>query len=308
MRHPSHQAGLERQRTVVQLNSLLMVSWEADLDDCSERVTGDTSDTVRSYHLRTRLDGNRVGLLVDPGAHDNLVGGRTADRMEQMLGIPAKHVRMKKALQVEGVGKDAQSAATARKMALRLSTDEGASVSGSYAAPVIADSDLPPLFRLLRMLEQERPVLLWVRLAGPCSGSGNRHDASRTAHLCALIQAQTSQGLSAAVEANVRGQVWNMQTIKPTVAGLHVSRHSWCRHEVPRAAAVVRCNTTVQLATSFELDSQTCACSADSKHVDSKQLGADHENPWSEVLSGIVFRAVKSLLSASSSGGTGNPS
>ena len=47
-------------------------------------------------------------MLVDPGAHDNLVGDRTARRMEEIVGAPAKTLRMNKALSVEGVGKSAQ--------------------------------------------------------------------------------------------------------------------------------------------------------------------------------------------------------
>ena len=37
---------------------------------------GQVSDRQGTYHLKTRLDGNRVGLLVDSGAHDNLIGGK----------------------------------------------------------------------------------------------------------------------------------------------------------------------------------------------------------------------------------------
>ena len=36
------------------------------------------------YHVRTRLAG-QVGLLVDPGAHDNLIGSETAELMSQQL-------------------------------------------------------------------------------------------------------------------------------------------------------------------------------------------------------------------------------
>ena len=42
---------------------------------------------------------------------------------------------------------------------------------------------------LLQRIQQQRPSLLWVRLAGPVPGSGNKCDAQRTLHLCALVQA-----------------------------------------------------------------------------------------------------------------------
>ena len=43
---------------------------------------------------------------MDPEAHDNLVGGRTADRMAEQTGKPSKSLHMNKAMQGECVGKD----------------------------------------------------------------------------------------------------------------------------------------------------------------------------------------------------------
>ena len=152
---------LERQRTVLQLNSLLMAWWETDdvsraeVEWASPQAGASDSNV---YHLRTRLSDNRPGLLVDPGAHDNLVGDRTASRMEEIVGVEAKSLRMNKPLSVEGVGKNAQSAAAAKRMAVRLSNDEGAVVPGSFTAPVISDSDLPPLLGL-KSLKSFRCIL-----------------------------------------------------------------------------------------------------------------------------------------------------
>ena len=101
-----------------------------------------------SYHLRTRLSGNRVGLLVDPGAHDNLMGSETAWRMSEQTGVPNTSLRMTKCLQVEGVGKAAQTAESACRVALRLQDSNGESLSGTFTAPVIPDSSLPPLLGL----------------------------------------------------------------------------------------------------------------------------------------------------------------
>ena len=130
---------LNRRRTVVQLSSLLHAWWEGE---------DDGAVVHESYHLRTRLEGNRVGLLVDPGAHDNLVGSHTAERMSEQTGIPNVPLRMSKRLQVEGVGKSAQTAETASRVALRLSDMDGQQVSGTFTAPVIPDSSLPPLLGL----------------------------------------------------------------------------------------------------------------------------------------------------------------
>jgi hypothetical protein len=113
-----------------------------------------TEQAVRAmaYHLRTRLDGV-VGLLVDPGAHDNLVGDRT-------LAIMARQARespilrpLASPMSVEGVGKSAQTASNAGQVPIGI----GGS-AGTYTAPVIPDSDLPPLLGM-RTLEGRQAIL-----------------------------------------------------------------------------------------------------------------------------------------------------
>ncbi|CAE7437517.1 unnamed protein product [Symbiodinium necroappetens] len=150
---------IERNRTVVQLNSLLMAWWEAD-EEGSTYDTAPTGDTnnAKAYHLRTRLANDRPGLLIDPGAHDNLVGERTAQRMQEIVGVKAKSLRMNRSLSVEGVGKDSQQADVAQRMALRLCSDDNKQVAGSFTAPVIAGSDLPPLLGL-KSLKSFRCIL-----------------------------------------------------------------------------------------------------------------------------------------------------
>eukprot|EP00439_Symbiodinium_sp_Y106_P081247 s54_g20.t1 len=78
--------------------------------------------------------------------------------MEEIVGAPAKTLRMNKALSVEGVGKSAQSAAVAKRMSVRLGSDDGEVLPGSFTAPVISDSDLPPLLGL-RSLKAFRGIL-----------------------------------------------------------------------------------------------------------------------------------------------------
>jgi predicted aspartyl protease len=49
-----------------------------------EKLWAATSEaTEASFHVRTRLQGHRVGPLVDPGAHDTLIGEQTAGRLEE---------------------------------------------------------------------------------------------------------------------------------------------------------------------------------------------------------------------------------
>ncbi|CAE7212919.1 unnamed protein product [Symbiodinium sp. CCMP2456] len=150
---------IERNRTVVQLNSLLMAWWEVD-DDGSTYDAASAADAgnAKAYHLRTRLANDRPGLLIDPGAHDNLVGERTAQRMQEIVGVKAKSLKMNRSLSVEGVGKDSQQADVAQRMTLRLRSDDNKQVVGSFTAPVIAGSDLPPLLGL-KSLKSFRGIL-----------------------------------------------------------------------------------------------------------------------------------------------------
>ena len=145
---------LDRQRSVLELSSLLQHAWWEgdDHEDCASK------EVAGLYHQRTRLEGNRVGLLVDPGAHDNLVGGLTADRMAEQVGTPNKQLRMSKSLQVEGVGQNSQSAEHANRITLKLRDVDGCDVPGSFTAPVIQGSALPPLLGL-RSLRQVSAVL-----------------------------------------------------------------------------------------------------------------------------------------------------
>ena len=78
--------------------------------------------------------------------------------MEEVLGVPAKQLRMNKAISVEGVDKNAQSAAVAKRMTVRRGSDDGDTVEGSFTAPVIADSDLPPLLGLRSLKSFKRAI------------------------------------------------------------------------------------------------------------------------------------------------------
>ena len=152
---------------------------------------------------------------------------------------------------------------------------------------------------LLQLIQQQQPRLLWIRLAGPVAGSGNKVDAQRTMHLCTLVQAQQSLAGVVVLEANFRSQVWNMQCIRGLINGLTLSQHSWCRYESPRDAGsnAVPCNSVVQLATNFHFPSALCECETRDKHVDSKRLGRMKDCRWSAVLNNLVGHAIQVLSS-----------
>jgi len=113
-----------------------------------------TQKTIHAaaWYSRTRL-GDVVGLLVDPGAHDNLVGDRTLASMSKQAGESAVLRPLASPMSVEGVGKSMQTAKQAGQVAVGV---EGQ--VGTYIAPVIPDSDLPPLLGL-RTLEGRQAIL-----------------------------------------------------------------------------------------------------------------------------------------------------
>lgn len=112
--------------------------WERDVEQ-------QTQPAGTSYHLRTRRSNGAVGLLVDPGAHDNLIGSITAAQMCQGLNIPMKTKAMNRPLPVEGVVKNAQIAEHSACIPMALQSALGEDIDASYTAPMISESMLPPL-------------------------------------------------------------------------------------------------------------------------------------------------------------------
>ena len=101
------------------------------------------------YHAKTRLKSGRAALLVDPGAHGNLVG---SDTMAQLVaqaatfGHSSRRRRLPKQMSVEGVGKQAQVAQNEEEVAIGFRDDNGKLHLGKFSAPVIEESALPPLW------------------------------------------------------------------------------------------------------------------------------------------------------------------
>eukprot|EP00435_Cladocopium_sp_Y103_P070385 s66_g35.t1 len=114
---------------------------------------------VNNFHsLRTCNSSGLVGLLVDPGAHDNLAGEATMRRLEQQLESRAVMKRLDHPLSVSGVGKSSQQADRALSVEFQLSNTENNTTRCSYTAPVIPNSEFPPLLGL-RSLQSKRAVL-----------------------------------------------------------------------------------------------------------------------------------------------------
>ena len=143
----------ERGKVTVQLQSLLFPWWETD------DVTGDraTSSTSHVYHEHTRVKG-KVGLLVDPGAHDNLCGAASMELMAEQLGCETHSRQLAKPLNVQGVGKGSQQATTSHAIRFRLHTEESGDIPGSFNTPIVPDSNLPPLLGL-RSLRKSKAIL-----------------------------------------------------------------------------------------------------------------------------------------------------
>ena len=123
--------------------------WEIDSDSSRSHAS------VPTYHSRTNVDG-RIGILIDPGAHDNLAGEETIRLLEMQLGTRAKPRVLDSPLHVSGVGKQSQTADRALTINFGLPPtadgNSGIPWKCSYTAPVIAGSNLPLLLGLKSLM------------------------------------------------------------------------------------------------------------------------------------------------------------
>ena len=133
---------------------------------------------------------------------------------------------------------------------------------------------------VLQRIQQQRPSLLWVRLAGP---------VPRVAVINVTRSALYTYVLSFRPMHSIRG----------LMNGLTISQHSWCKYETLGASdsKFVPCNSVVQLATNFHFQSALCECATRADHVDSKLLGRMKDCRWSAVLSNLVHCAIQVLSS-----------
>eukprot|EP00438_Fugacium_kawagutii_P024626 Skav212826 [mRNA] locus=scaffold2466:561:3704:- [translate_table: standard] len=119
-----------------------------------------THDNRTVFHsARTVTNDGRIGLLVDPGAHDNLVGEHTMQLLERQLQAPSRMKRLDSQLVVSGVGKESQTAQYARSVSFGVPLNgEDTAFPSEYTAPVIPNSRLPPLLGL-KSLTSKRAIL-----------------------------------------------------------------------------------------------------------------------------------------------------
>ncbi|CAJ1416652.1 unnamed protein product [Effrenium voratum] len=114
--------------------------------------------THQTYHLRTRIRNGEVGLLIDPGAHDNLVGEGTMLQMASQVNSQIHNQKLNRALDVEGVGQNSQRSVMSAKIEMALEATSGGLMGSSYTAPVIGGSNLPPLLGN-KALRKHRAIL-----------------------------------------------------------------------------------------------------------------------------------------------------
>ena len=103
-------------------------------------------------HERTRLENDEMGILIDPGAHGNLVGENWAKKQAEKasrFGYATHVTPLREPLEVNGVGKGPDYCHTSWKLPIGTQEieqeDEGAGSLDSYTAPVIPDSEVPAL-------------------------------------------------------------------------------------------------------------------------------------------------------------------
>ena len=119
-------------------------SWEEGDVERVKRYLAESS----VWHTSTRLKDGREGLLVDPGAHDNLMGSETARRIDAALkasnGGRGEYFPLSESISVEGVGAKAQVCTGGGKVPITCENGD----RGFYNAPIVPNSEIPALFGL----------------------------------------------------------------------------------------------------------------------------------------------------------------
>ena len=134
----------ERSRATLQLQSLLYGTWWEATDGTRGPV--EHSDAC-CFHQKTRVKG-KVGLLIDPGAHDNLCRSLSMDLMSKQLKCKTTKRVLTKPLNVQGVGNGSQEAGTSQEVKFRVDCETTDGITGSFISPIVQNSELPPLLGL----------------------------------------------------------------------------------------------------------------------------------------------------------------
>ena len=113
-----------------------------------EAGSSSSGQAAVAYHAQTRRKGKeREGLLVDPGAKDNLTGRSWVNRMMEIARKHGKEQILEErpleggGLSVEGVGTSAQKCTV--QAAVPICLADGS--CGRYVAPIIENSEVPAL-------------------------------------------------------------------------------------------------------------------------------------------------------------------
>jgi hypothetical protein len=135
------------------------------------------SDTSQSYHAGTGLDGERFGLLVDPGSWGNLQGSEWLVRAAKCAvhhNLKPEQKKRDKPLVVGGVGHGTQRCTWECTLPAALRRADGTYTEATYSAPTIEGSSCPALLGL-QSLMSHKAIL-------DCG--------TRTLHLCGDGEAQ----------------------------------------------------------------------------------------------------------------------
>ena len=149
-----------------------------ELEDGSTFNTA-SLNTEQIFLLKTKLPGEgREGLLVDTGAHDNLVGNLFVKRIldilqRQGLQDQVKWQRLTKPINVSGVGKQSQLVEWSVTVPLRVISNNARNDT-TYTAPVVGTDDDPstvPALWGIKSMRNQRAVIDLVNnelhLCGP---------------------------------------------------------------------------------------------------------------------------------------------
>ena len=140
-----------------------------------------------------------------------------------------------------------------------------------------------------------RPKVMWIRLAGPCAGSGNKRDSQRTMHLCNLAEHQlTAQGILV-LEANARSQAWHLKEVQALTQKLFLTEHVCCRYEGGVSKGGVPCNTVIRMFSNVRVpDGSQCVCPPGRLHVPLNRIAkAEADERWLSVMRGVVALALQ---------------
>ena len=134
------------------ITNLLYPWWAAPSSSASK-------DDAHTFLVKTKLSGSREGLLVDPGAFDNLVGNVWVERMTALCSHWQMFPKFEQMdmLGVQGVGKASQSTCTRVTMPISMF-----GMDGEYVAPMVGTADEPsdiPALLGLRSLKKFRSIL-----------------------------------------------------------------------------------------------------------------------------------------------------